>query len=136
MKATVAEEIGENPAPDLETAATAFTAKLTAVGGAAGFGGRRGSGGGFGAPGGAPPAPSFTRVQGSLVSQLNTLDSGDMAPNEPMLKAFQVLDGELKTVITNWNALNAKDLVAFNAVLAKYNLKTIPAAPLALAGPR
>jgi hypothetical protein len=133
MKATAADAVKANSAPDLATAATAFQEKLTAIAGASGGGGRRGfgggGGGGFGGGGGgAPTAPTFSGVDGMMVRQLSTLDAGDMAPNEAMTKVSQVALTDYKVVAENWKTFNAKDLVAFNAILAKYNIKPIVAA--------
>ena len=126
MRASVAGIIKSKPAPEVATAATAFDAKLVAVGGASGFGRRGGGGGGgFRGAGGPAAAPTFSSVSGGLVRQLNTLDSGDMAPNEPMLKAYKAGEAEFAKVLTAWKALNDKDLVAFNALLSKNNLKAL-----------
>jgi hypothetical protein len=70
-----------------------------------------------------------------LIRQLDTLDFGDMAPNEPMTKAYAAGCADLKTAVTNWRTINTQDLVAFNAVLSKNNLKIIPAASPALTVP-
>ena len=35
---------------------------------------------------------------------------------------------ELRTTVANWKAINDKDLVTFNALLAKNNLKALPTA--------
>ena len=67
--------------------------------------------------------------------QLNTLDAGDMAPNEPMLRTYASACADLKSAVSMWRALNAQDLAALNAMLAKNNLKQIPAPSAALAIP-
>lgn len=59
---------------------------------------------------------------------MGELDSGDLAPTEPMRDAYQNNALTLATVLTAWNDLQAKELVAFNAVLTKNNLKPIAAA--------
>lgn len=64
-------------------------------------------------------------VNGALIRQLGTLDSGDMAPNEPMMNAFKASTEEFKKVELAWKTLNDKDLVALNAVLTKNNLKAL-----------
>ena len=116
----------ESPA-DVATAATAFQAKLNEVGGTPGGRGRFG-GGGFGAQGGPPPAPTFLRVNGRLAGLLGTVDNGDVAPTESMLKAFAGACVELGKAAAAWRALNETDLAAFNAVLQKNGLKPVPAA--------
>lgn len=125
MRGLVAEVIKSQPADDLSKAAEDFDAKLALVGGSGG-GGRR-FGGGFGGGGGAA-APTFAGVEGSAVRFLGEMDSGDMTPSETMRKVCEKTCADLKTVVANWKALNAKDLVAFNAVLAKHSMKAIPSA--------
>jgi hypothetical protein len=66
--------------------------------------------------------------------QLNTLDAGDMAPNEPMVRTYLSACSDLKAAVANWKTLNSQDLAALNTMLAKNNLKQIPA-PAALAPP-
>jgi photosystem II stability/assembly factor-like uncharacterized protein len=137
MRAAVAGIPRVNLPADVTAAITAFDAKLTAAGGSAGGGrGGRGGAGGFGgAGGGTPPPPNFAGLNAALIRQLDTLDFGDMAPNEPMTKVYATGCADLRTAVTNWRTFNAQDLVAFNAVLSKNNLKTIPAASPALAVP-
>ncbi len=124
LKKTITDEIGKSPADDLDKAVTDFQAKITAIAGSNG-GGRRGFGGGRG--GGPAAAPTFASVNSALVRQLNNLDSGDMSPSEPTVKSFEIANKELLATVASWNALVAKDLPAFNAVLSKHNLKVISA---------
>jgi hypothetical protein len=70
-----------------------------------------------------------------LLRQLDTLDFGDMAPNEPMNKAYVAGCTQLKTAVTNWKTIITQDLAAFNALLSKNNLKPIPAPAQGLAVP-
>jgi hypothetical protein len=63
------------------------------------------------------------------------IDYGDIAPNEPMVKAWSWGCADLKTAVSNWRAINSVDLVAFNAVLTKNGLKAIAAAGPSLAVP-
>ncbi len=120
MRALVAEISKANP--DVAAAVTDFDAKLSAAGGVVtgrrGFGG----GGGFGGP------PSFTSVNAAFVRQLETLDFGDMEPNDPQTMAFATAYVQLKTAIENWKTINSKDLSGFNAVLTKNGLKPISTA--------
>ena len=64
-------------------------------------------------------------MMGSFTRQLGVLDTGDMAPNEPITKACAAVLTEMKTAKVNWKAICSKDLPAFNLVLAKFNLKPI-----------
>ena len=66
---------------------------------------------------------------------LETLDSGDMAPTEPMTKAYAKSCADLATTVQNWRAINTEDLAAFNAVLITNNLKPIAAASTRLGVP-
>lgn len=125
LRASIADIVKSKPNKEVGDACSAFDAKLLAVGGTAGGGRRFGGGGGRGGPGGPPPAPSFMLVNGALIRQLGTLDSGDMAPNEPMMNAFKASTEEFKKVELAWKTLNDKDLVALNAVLTKNNLKAL-----------
>ncbi len=120
MRAAVADAQKTNPAPELEEAAKSFDDKLAAIGGTGGGGRRFGGGGGS--------IATFASLVGSLQRQLGVLDSGDMAPNEPMRNTCAAACKELETVSANWTALNNKELAAFNTVLAKFNLKPISAA--------
>jgi hypothetical protein len=124
LRKSITEAVGSSSDPDLAKAVTAFTAKLTAVGGAAPGGGRRGGFGG-GRGGGAAPVPSFTTVDGALIRAMSRLDSGDMAPSEPELTACKGVLDELKTVDTAWKTLLAKDLPVLNAALTKAKLQPV-----------
>ena len=120
---------------DVAKAATDFDAKLALAGGTAG-GGRRG--GGAGAPGGAPQPPAvlpFTTLHANQLRVLNSIDTGDMAPNETTTAVFNTACADLKKGVVNWASLNAKDLKDFNALLAKNNVPAIAAATPALAAP-
>ncbi|HEX9365617.1 MAG TPA: hypothetical protein VF921_03260, partial [Vicinamibacterales bacterium] len=126
MRAAVGELTKGTPPADVAAAAKDFDAKLAAVGGTSG-GGRRG-GGGFPGADGPPPPPNFAALEGTMIRQLGTLDPGDMAPNEPMTRAYAAVCGDLKTAVTRWTALNGAELTTFNGVLVKNNLKPMPAA--------
>lgn len=125
-RASIAALLKANPPEAVVTAAKALDTKLAAVGGTTGFGRRfGGGGGGFGGPGNAPRQPSFTAINGAAVRHLNALDSGDMAPNEVMRKACMATCKEFETATKSWELLKSKDLVAFNALLGKNNLKAV-----------
>ncbi len=122
LHAKLADILDSKPSDEVLKAATEFEAKLTAVRGAPGGG--RGFGGGF-RRGGAPPAPSFSGVNGALIRQLGSLDSADMAPTQSMKNACASALKELNTVMATWKTVSTKDLDAFNAILTKNNLKPI-----------
>ena len=111
-------------------AAKAFDSTLAAVGGNVDA-----RGGGFGGGGGVAPAPTFVRVNGSLGSQLNTLENGDLAPTEAMQRAYVAGCQDLQRVVTTWAGINGAPLATFNAVLTQNNLKPIPAAAATLVAP-
>jgi hypothetical protein len=67
--------------------------------------------------------------------QLNTLDAGDMAPNEPQLRTYASACADLKVAVATWKTLTSRDLESLNAVLAKNNLKPIPAPSAVLPAP-
>ena len=113
-----------SPPAEVVTAARALDAKLVAVGGSTGFG-RRFGGGGFPGAGGPPPLPTFAAINGKAVRQLNTLDSGDMAPTETLRKVCAAICAEFEQAAKTWAALQTKELTAFNALLVKNNLKPI-----------
>jgi hypothetical protein len=114
---------------EVATAATAFLIRLDEVGGAT----TRNRFGGGGNQRALPP--TFSRVNGQLAGVLGTLETGDMAPNESVLRAAANACGELTKVSASWRQLRDTELTAFNAVLTKKNLKPVAAAP-ALAAPR
>jgi len=124
VRAAVAELARSNPAPDVAAAAAALEAKLASVAGRTGGG--RGAGGGRGGPAGPPPPPNFAAIIGSMDRQLNTLDAGDMAPSEPMLRAYAATCADLKAAVAAWRTLDAKDLATLNATLTKNHATPIP----------
>jgi photosystem II stability/assembly factor-like uncharacterized protein len=125
-RTTIAEMLKGTPPAEVATAARALDTKLSAVGGSPGFGGRfGGGGGGFGGPGGAPRQPSFYSINAAAVRRLNSLDSGDMAPNEATKKVCAATCAEFEKAMKAWTALKTKDLSDFNALLVKNNLKPI-----------
>ena len=126
MRTEVEGLVDDDSPQDLADAVNGFVTKLTAIGGAAG----RGRGfGGFGRGGGGPAAPSFSGVNGALVREMTTLDSGDMAPDEPIRHACKIACDDLKKVEAQWKELNEKELPKLNVILAKHKIKEIaPAA--------
>jgi hypothetical protein len=129
-RGAIAELLRSSPPADVAGAASALDAKLSSVGGRVG-GGRGGAGGGRGGPPGPPPAPNFAAINGAMNRQLNTLDAGDMAPNEPQLRAYSSACADLKVAVATWKTLTSQDLASLNAVVAKNNLKPIPSVALA-----
>jgi photosystem II stability/assembly factor-like uncharacterized protein len=138
VRAAVADVMRGTLPAEVAAAAAAFDSALMRVGGTGSPPvGRGGGGGGRGGAGPAAP-PNFTTLNGveaeegavlvSLNGQLKVMDSGDMAPNPSKLAAWRQVCADLWGALTRWQTINMKDLVAFNAVLAKNNIKPIAAA--------
>ena len=123
MRKQVADILKANPTGDVNDAATAFDGKLAAIGGS-NAGGRR-----FGGFGGRPTNPTFVGLVRTMDGHLMTLDSGDMAPNDPNTQACNAAANDLNTVEWSWKELQGKDLADFNAVLTKNNIPALTAAP-------
>ena len=140
MRASIADVLRGNPPADVAAAARALDAKLNALGGPTQF---VPAGRGGGAAG--PRPPTFSQINGveaeegavlvSMNGQLKVLDMSDMAPNPSKLAAWRSVCADMRTVLTNWRDINAKDLVALNAMLARNNLKPIAAASPAIPMP-
>ena len=125
MRAAIKEDLTANKSSEFADAASAFDAKLAAVGGQVNMGGRFG----FGRGGGAAPSPTFVRINGEFVRQINTADSGDMAPSDPERMACASAAQDLKTVEGKWQLLLTKDLPIFNALLVKSAMKPLKVPP-------
>lgn len=114
---------------EINTAAKALDARLDSLAGDPtprfGRGGR----------GGGTPPPAFVDINGVLGRQLNALDLGDMAPNGAMTGAYNAACGDLKTVVTSWRAINAKDVPALNAKLKGTSLTALPIVATPLVAP-
>ena len=52
----------------------------------------------------------------------------DIPPNPTKLAGWRNVCADMRTAVTNWRRMNTTDLVAFNTILAKHNIKAIPAA--------
>jgi photosystem II stability/assembly factor-like uncharacterized protein len=124
IRALLADIQSTDPVTELSDAVAAFDAKLALIGGSGGGGGRR-FGGGFPPAGGAPVAPTFAGTMGNMIRQMGTLEGGDIAPNEVMIKNAKSALADLATAATNWKTINGKELTDFNAILAKYKIKPI-----------
>ncbi|MEO6865522.1 MAG: hypothetical protein ABI229_08720 [Gemmatimonadaceae bacterium] len=129
MRSAVTSLTAATQPADVVSAAKAFDAKLEAVGGSTTPSAR-----GF-ARGGPPPAPDFVRVNGIMSTALTALDNGDMAPTAATLRGYAADCSQLKTVITNWQAVNTTDLATLNALLSKNNVSPVRAASPKLAVP-
>ena len=128
MRTSIADILGGNPPAEVTTAARALDAKLAALAGPTAFAGRGGGG----------PRTAFSTINGveaeegavlvSMNGQLKVLDMSDIPPNPTKLTAWRNVCTDMRTAVTNWRDINAKDLIAFNAMLVKNNIKAIPTA--------
>ncbi|HEY4320712.1 MAG TPA: hypothetical protein VGM77_05970 [Gemmatimonadales bacterium] len=133
MRQAVADVTRGNPPVEVARAAAALDSAMARVGGVAGIVDNS-RGNAF--PG--PLTPNFAAINGkeggeyvlfSMNGQLRNDDSGDMAPTAAMLRGWVNVCTDLRSAVTTWERINGKDLVAFNAVLARNNLQPIAAAP-------
>jgi photosystem II stability/assembly factor-like uncharacterized protein len=129
MRTSIAEVLAGNPPAEVAAAARSLDTKLAALAGPTTF---------TAGPGGAGPQTAFSRINGveaeegavlvSMNGQLKVLDMSDIPPNPTKLAAWRSVCTDLQTAVTSWRDINAKDLIALNALLAKNNLTSIPAA--------
>ena len=133
-RTSIAGVLAGNPVAEVATAARALDAKLSALAGPTTF---------TAGPVGAGSPTAFSVINGveaeegavlvSMNGQLKVLDMSDIPPNPSKLAAWRSVCTNLRTAVTAWRDINAKDLIAFNAVLTKNNIQPIPpAAPLPL----
>ena len=90
---------------------------------------------GFRRGGATNPPPNFRAVSDALVSQLEAQDNGDMAPTAAALAAYAHTCGELRTVVTRWQAVLGRELVTFNAARKKQGLAEVGIPRPALVAP-
>ncbi|HJZ80290.1 MAG TPA: hypothetical protein VKD91_08085, partial [Pyrinomonadaceae bacterium] len=122
--------------PEVATAATALDAKLATVGGVV-RGGGRGGGGGFGAPARAPGSVlTFSAINGLFNTVLAPLGQNgiDMPPTRAQIDTWETGCKELTATLEAWKMLGA-DLVGFNSLLTKSNLKPLSIPVTSLAAP-
>jgi hypothetical protein len=132
MRAAITEVTRGSVPKEVADAAATLQAKLTQLGGPTTFTGGRAAG---------APGVSFSVINGveaeegavlvSMNGQLKVIDMSDIPPNPTKLAAWRNICGDLRSALTSWRAINATDLVAFNALLLKNNLKPVaPATPM------
>jgi hypothetical protein len=128
MRKSIADILGSHPPTEVADAGRALDAKLAALAGPTAFAGR-GAGG---------PKTAFSTINGveaeegavlvSMNGQLKVLDMSDIPPNPTKRAAWRNVCTDLRTAVTNWRDIGAKDLIAFNGLLAKNHITAIPAA--------
>ena len=117
---TAVKQVGGKPSA-VTAAADAYIAKLDSVAGDAE------NGRGFRRRGGPTPPPTFMRMNGEFVQQLEAQDNADMAPTGSMLAAESSACKDLATAQATWTRISTSDLVAFNAILTQNGLSALPA---------
>jgi photosystem II stability/assembly factor-like uncharacterized protein len=135
MRKAIADVLAGNPPAPVAEAARALDVKLAALAGPTVFGGR----------GSAPPRTAFSTINGveaeegtvlvSMNGQLKVLDMSDIPPNPTKQAAWRNVCNDLHTAVTNWRDINAKDVVALNALLAQNHIKSIAQASPSLTMP-
>ncbi len=126
MRSSIAGLMAPAQAAEVVAAAKALDTRLEAVAGSTTPGNR---GGGRGGP---PPPPDFVRVNATMGAGVSSLDYADMAPTQSMLRAYAGDCSKLRTVLSTWQALNATDVPALNAVLTRNHVA--PIRPITAAG--
>jgi hypothetical protein len=140
MRAAIADVTRGSLPKEVTDAAATLQAKLTQLAGPTTFTGGRGGGPSTGSGQGAAGV-SFSVINGveaeegavlvSMNGQLKVIDMSDIPPNPTKLAAWRNVCTDLRSALTSWRAINATDLVAFNALLLKNNLKPVaPAMPM------
>jgi len=114
MRAALKSRAPADTNSDAAKAIKAFRARVDTVGGNAGIFGRR-------------PAPNFYALNGAFVGQLTGQDNADQAPPEATLEGYAVACRDLKTAVTNWNAIASKGLADLNAALGRSGVQTVTA---------
>jgi len=122
LRTSLASIVNSKPSDDIVKAAKEFDQKLVSVGGTV-VRIRRFYG---------PPQPTnFVGLNGFLLTRLDSLDYGDVAPTEPMWETYGSDWSKIKIVSDQWRSLQAKELVAFNVALRKHGQK-----PIEVSGPK
>jgi hypothetical protein len=122
MRTALGSASPKDSSSDIVKAVVAFQAALDSVGGNA-EGGRR-----FGGRGGRTPMPSFLTLNAQFVAQFEAQENADLAPTEAMVAGFAAVCRDLMKTAARWQALNATQLPALNALLARSGVNPISAA--------
>jgi hypothetical protein len=134
LRAAMEPPTAERPAdggapPELLAAGSAFGAQLDTVSGLDAARAARNRAGGS-------PPPSFRGVGNALVAQLNAQDNGDMAPTPSALAAYAKTCGELAAVAERWKQVVGRDLVTFNAVRRRHEVREVVGPSMTATVPR
>src|ERR1019366_7638411 len=116
IRAAIASILNAKPSADIPKAGAVLDDKLAKLAGTV-YRERRAYG--------PPPPDSFVNMNGYLLTHLDLFDYGDIAPTEAMMGSYGSDWSKLHAMTEQWRSILAKDLVAFNALLKKNNLKPI-----------
>jgi hypothetical protein len=129
MRTSISGILTSSPPAEVAAAAQALDTKLAALAGPTTF---------VAGPANGGSRTSFSVINGveaeegavlvSMNGQLKVLDMSDIPPNPTKLAAWRHVCADMRTALTNWRGINDTDLVAFNALLTRNNLKPIPQA--------
>ncbi len=125
LKKAVRSAVGSNPPSPVAKAVKRFEAAVDSVGGTVGAG-RRPFFRGVAGPAG---TPSFVDMNGSLIRQLEELESGDTRPTPAMDNAWAHGCSQLNRTVAAWRVVDSKDLGALNEVLTKNGLHAVRPTP-------
>jgi hypothetical protein len=103
--------------PSLTEAITAYDERLIALAGQGGGGGRRGGGGGGRGRGGAGAQPSFSSINGELMTLLTLIEDADAEPTTQATAAVRTVQRDFDALSARWTAMRTTELTALNAKL-------------------
>ena len=119
MRTAVAPLLAATGPSEVSTAARALDARLQALAGGAPAGNR--------GRGGPTPPPDFMRINATMGAGLSSLDYADMAPTRSMTLGYAADCVKLRSLVADWNAVNAREVPALNAVLARNGVAPVVA---------
>ena len=83
---------------------------------------------------GTKKAPGFGPINRELARLIYSVESADMRPADTVRTAIQQNCDALDKTMTQWQQLNAKDIPAFNSVLANSKASPLPIATVGMSG--
>jgi photosystem II stability/assembly factor-like uncharacterized protein len=119
IRAALKARMPADSASDAAKAISAFREKVDSVGGNAA---------GDGPSGGRRPPLNFYAMNSRFAGQLTAQDNADQTPTEAMLAGYAAACRDLRTAVTNWTAINGKDLTELNSALDKNRIQSLTSA--------
>ncbi len=113
LRAQLTQTRGRTSDAALSAAIDSFDSRVAALVGGGGGGGRRGGGRGRGAAG----APSFSSINGDLLTLMTALEQADAEPTTQTLAAVHSTQRDFDALVARWAAIRGSDLDALNAKL-------------------